>query len=249
MNRFKYVLVALLVVVAGVLLMRNVVLRPSPTPRHTQVAPNPDTTNVQRVEAASGDLRDLADLRRDPEGTRSTLRSRILDHRTLIPHAPEQLAEAAASRLMLYIDPDFNEYVRQIVAFSGREPDFTGRRLQALEFTPENWKAVADVSGPKRLAIGQLRLRTPSEHEAARSSGAYRRDGYQDYSRLDPTQANLRRISIELPATLPAIGGGTYEGFFVLTFAWDASRRTWVPIFTSAEDPSQTASDVFTPWF
>lgn len=249
MNRLKYVLVALLIVVACVLLVRNVVLRPSPMPPFTGDTPASDEPAMQRVEAVSGDMQNLADFRRDPEGVRSTIKSRILDHRGLIPHAPEQLAEAAASRLMLYIDPDFNEYVRQIVAFSGREPDFTGRRLQALEFTPENWKAVADVSGPKRLAIGQLRLRTPSEHEAARSSGAYRRDGYQDYSRLDPTQANLRRISIELPATLPAIGGGTYEGFFVLTFAWDASRRTWVPIFTSAEDPSQTASDVFTPWF
>ncbi|TVQ62194.1 MAG: hypothetical protein EA378_06985 [Phycisphaerales bacterium] len=231
-------------------MVRNVLPHLSAQQQVFTAPPAANEPAAQRVESASGDLRDLADLRRDPEGTRSTIKSRILESRALIPHAQEQLAEAAAARIMLYIDPDFDEYVRQIVAFSGREPDFTGRRLQALDFTPENWKAFADVLGPKRLAITKVRLRSRDEMRLGTNGLTSRsRDVHRFYSRLDPGQANLRVVHIEIPATLPAAPNEYYDGFLVFVFAWDAPRERWVPIQTIAENPKPQTGNMMQIWF
>jgi len=257
-NRVRWSFAVLIAVVGIVLALRALSGNPNARTSHT---PPPALEDVEALESArfvglasNAQIEEaLNQLTRNVKGALA----RLPNAHRLSGGKESAFLEVLRERLLLYLAPDYDQYVQQVSRWSGLSPEQLGQSEWLLDRS--EWEAAEAryASENMQLAPDGVRVRVlykagvesfefPGGHQTVRKA----LDLYG--VKRDPEGFSADVYEAIVPVRLRA--GGVHKServmraYLTLSFLWHPERGRWLPWQAGVFDPSDSGVVLFAPW-
>jgi hypothetical protein len=202
-----------------------------------------DTAAVENLNAISEFLEPADDAERAALASevRETILTRTAERKSVPDERDRLLARLVEERIALILSPDYDRYLDQITAWTGRN---ASEAIKGTMFeNRELWTAFANAGASAAIAPEGVLIRTASESLADPDSlaGGYRATledpGYYGTAPLIAAGAEVRDVVIPMVVYSAEHPKGLLV-YATIGFVWDANRSTWLPYKTGVQDPT-----------
>ncbi len=211
---------------------------PAPPPTGTT-----DTAAVAHLGAISEFLEptDEAERASIVTGVAASLRARLTESDGRLDARDDLLLRMVRERIELMLDPDYDRYLAQVTAWTGRDG---AEAVKGTMFEDRAlWEAFAAAArsaaiGPEGVLVrgGAESLADP-ESLAGGARATLGDPGYYGAAPLLARGAEVRDVVIPMIVYTAEEPKG-FVAYATIGFVWDQNRRTWVPYETGLQDPT-----------